>query len=91
MNDRFSNSNWLLFKAYYNGTDQTKLLTFEGVHYYFENTTVSSSSVQNVWGVVLIDTAGTSIFAPWSVLCNKFGEIGFLVNPNEVIFDGITL
>lgn len=87
MKDEFQNSNWTLLKAYYNGTENEIPLQFPGKHYYLSRT--ASTAATGAWGVIMSSSA-VRLFAPWGAMNNNIGEIAFLVNPNEVIFNGIS-
>ena len=84
-------SNWLVLKAYYNGTGNDLPLTFPGNHYYITRPKYNNVTVTGTWGLIL--TASSKLVrlcAPWCAIINNVGEISVLVNPNEMSFDGIT-
>lgn len=87
MKENFLGLNWILLKAYYNGTENEIPLTFHGDHYYLDKS--PSIAVTGSWGIAL-SSSTRRLFSPWSAIYNNVGEIAFTYNPDEVIFDGVT-
>lgn len=83
-------SNWLILKAFYNGTGNDLPITFPGKHYYYTRPKKSNVTVTGSWGVFLGQSFSKRLFASWGAMNNNIGEISFLANPNEMSFDGIT-
>ena len=84
-------SNWLILKAFYNGTGNDLPITFPGKHYYYTRPKRSDVTVTGSWGVFLgLYNLQKRLFASWSAMNNNIGEISFLANPNVMSFDGIT-
>ena len=83
-------SNWLILKAFYNGTGNDLPITFPGKHYYYSRPKKNNVTVTGSWGVFLGLSFSKRLFAPWGAMNNNVGEISFLANPNVMSFSGIT-
>lgn len=83
-------SNWIILKAIYNGTGNNLPITIPGKHYFFTRPKNSDVTVTGSWGVFIGQSFSKKLFAPWGAMNNNIGEISFLVNPDEVVFYGVS-